>query len=66
MHAVVANELTTRKQKVTIVTRAGETVVETDQAHPDVESPVVDFLVKEQTIHIQSSDQKLRSLGANG
>ncbi|CAM6097822.1 unnamed protein product [Calypogeia fissa] len=53
MHAVVANELVTRKQKVTIVTKDGETVVERDQANADVESPLVTFLVKEQTSHIQ-------------
>jgi phosphopantothenate-cysteine ligase len=43
MHAVVANELETRKQKVIVVTSEGETVVEKDASQPVVEIPLVDF-----------------------
>ncbi|KAH7433658.1 hypothetical protein KP509_07G079600 [Ceratopteris richardii] len=44
VHAVVANELNTRRKKVTIVTANGDTVIErTDQA-PDVEMELVGFL----------------------
>jgi phosphopantothenate-cysteine ligase len=54
MDAVVANELVTRKDKVTIVTNERETIVERDQANPDVESPIVKFLVNQQTNSIAS------------
>ena len=43
MHAVVANELETRKQKVIVVTSEGETVVEKNASQPVVEIPLVDF-----------------------
>ena len=43
MHAVVANELETRKQKVIVVTSEGETVVEKDASQPVVEILLVDF-----------------------
>ncbi|KAL2634562.1 hypothetical protein R1flu_006041 [Riccia fluitans] len=55
MHAVVANELATRKQKVVIVTRAGETHVERTDVHQDVEAPLVSTLIDQQTSYIESS-----------
>lgn len=44
VHAVVANELLTRSNKVTVVTAYGETVLEKDTAHPDVEMLLIKFL----------------------
>jgi phosphopantothenate-cysteine ligase len=54
-HAVVANELQTRKQKVIVVTDSGETIVERDESHTDVEIPLVDFLINQQTSYINAS-----------
>lgn len=55
MHAVVANELQTRKQKVIVVTDRGETIVERDESHTDVEILLVDFLINQQTSYISAS-----------
>jgi phosphopantothenate-cysteine ligase len=55
MHAVVANELQTRKQKVIVVTDRGETIVERDESHTDVEILLVDFLINQQTSYINAS-----------
>lgn len=46
MHAVVANELLTRKQKVVVITAEGETTL-TNSSFQDVEKPLVDFLVQQ-------------------
>lgn len=56
MHAVVANELETRKQKVIVVTSEGETVVEKDASQSDVEIPLVQFLVAQQTSYIEAQE----------
>lgn len=55
MHAVVANELETRKQKVTVVTSEGQKLVEKDASQADVEIPLVNFLIAQQTSYIESS-----------
>ncbi|GMH14817.1 hypothetical protein Nepgr_016658 [Nepenthes gracilis] len=46
MHAVVANELSTRKEVVVVVTGSGNTCIRRDksQAGSDVESPLIDLL----------------------
>ncbi|OAE27158.1 hypothetical protein AXG93_4666s1290 [Marchantia polymorpha subsp. ruderalis] len=53
MHAVVANELVTRNQRVVIVTKEGETVLEKTEATQDVEAPLVNFIVEQQTSYIE-------------
>ncbi|KAL3693370.1 hypothetical protein R1sor_007021 [Riccia sorocarpa] len=55
MHAVIANELVTRKQKVVLVTKSGETVVERADAHQDVEAPLVSALIDQQTKYVEIS-----------
>ncbi|XP_024388326.1 phosphopantothenate--cysteine ligase 2 isoform X1 [Physcomitrium patens] len=54
MHAVVANELETRKQKVIVVTNEGQVLVEKDASQADVEIPLVDFLIAQQTSYIEA------------
>jgi phosphopantothenate-cysteine ligase len=55
MHAVVANELETRKQKVIVVTSEGQKLVEKDAFQADVEIPLVKFLIAQQTSYIEAS-----------
>ncbi|KAJ7527321.1 hypothetical protein O6H91_16G048400 [Diphasiastrum complanatum] len=55
MHAVVANELLTRKERVIVVTDDGEIALEKGKRYPDVEVPLVDFLLNMQTTYIQDS-----------
>ncbi|XP_024538243.1 phosphopantothenate--cysteine ligase 1 [Selaginella moellendorffii] len=52
MHAVVANELETRKNKVVVVTRKVEMVLEKGDC-PDIELPLVNCLVARQTMYLQ-------------
>jgi phosphopantothenate-cysteine ligase len=47
VHAVVANELSTRKEKVIVVTDQSQTVIEKKGVGMDVEEPLIDFLIKE-------------------
>lgn len=56
VHAVVANELVTRRSKVTVVTREGEHVIEKDDKHPDVEMLLVDFLQGKHTEILNNVD----------
>ena len=60
MHAVVANELLTRKEEVIVVTsnekisvRRGKTEAEADA---DVESPLIKLLVEKHSAYIGDSD----------
>eukprot|EP00252_Welwitschia_mirabilis_P000374 TRINITY_DN10399_c0_g1_i1.p1 TRINITY_DN10399_c0_g1~~TRINITY_DN10399_c0_g1_i1.p1 ORF type:complete len:321 (+),score=58.36 TRINITY_DN10399_c0_g1_i1:210-1172(+) len=46
VHAVVANELSTRKERVFVITNEGETIVQRDGVGMDVEKPLIDFLIK--------------------
>ncbi|XP_074272841.1 phosphopantothenate--cysteine ligase 2-like [Silene latifolia] len=59
MHAVVANELETRKEEVTIVTPDEKTCIRRDKAdaRSDVESPLVKLLVKMHTAYILKNVQ---------
>lgn len=50
MHAVVANELSTRKQEVTVVTSDGVTRVCRENEVSDVEKPLIDLLSQ---IHVE-------------
>ncbi|EFJ26897.1 hypothetical protein SELMODRAFT_172589 [Selaginella moellendorffii] len=52
MHAVVANELETRKNKVVVVTRKVEMVLEKGDCS-DIELPLVNCLVAQQTMYLQ-------------
>ncbi|GAB2282662.1 Phosphopantothenate--cysteine ligase 2 [Dionaea muscipula] len=57
MHAVVANELSTRKEVVIVVSNSGKTYIHRDKSQPgsDVESPLIDLLVQRHSIYIQCS-----------
>ncbi|KAL6965136.1 Phosphopantothenate--cysteine ligase 2 [Sarracenia purpurea var. burkii] len=58
MHAVVANELSTRKQVVVVVTKNEKIWVRRDQADAkaDVESPLIKLLVTKHSSYIDDSD----------
>lgn len=58
MHAVVANELLTRKDVVTVVTSSEKIPVHRNKAKSgaDVEDPLVRLLVDKHTSYIQDSD----------
>lgn len=57
MHAVVANELSTRKEEVTVVTSRGNISVFRDKTNVDavVESPLIKLLVERHSVHIEDS-----------
>ncbi|XP_051123630.1 phosphopantothenate--cysteine ligase 2-like isoform X2 [Andrographis paniculata] len=57
MHMVVANELLTRKEEVTVVTKSGNITVQRDrtQAGADVEDPLVKFIVEKHSDYISST-----------
>ncbi|KAJ1406794.1 DNA/pantothenate metabolism flavoprotein, C-terminal, partial [Sesbania bispinosa] len=57
MHAVVANELSTRKEQVVVVTRAEKITVQRDksQAVNDVENPLIKLLSGRHTTYIEDS-----------
>ena len=61
MHAVVANELFTRKEVVTLVTSSGNIPVYRDKtkADADVECPLIGLLVERHSAHID--DARLQS-----
>ncbi|KAJ8899130.1 hypothetical protein K2173_010613 [Erythroxylum novogranatense] len=58
MHMVVANELLTRKEEVTIVTNNGNIPVHRDKTQPcsDVEQPLVELLVHKHSAYVDDSD----------
>lgn len=59
MHGVVANELATRKEEVTLVTLHGNTCIHRDKTLPgdDVERPLIKTLVDKHTAYIEESIQ---------
>ncbi|XP_074330624.1 phosphopantothenate--cysteine ligase 2-like isoform X2 [Apium graveolens] len=59
MHAVVANELLTRKEEVTVVTTNGNISVYRDKSKgmTDVESPLIELLVEKHSEHIEDSNK---------
>lgn len=58
VHAVVANELLTRKEEVTVVTSNGNIPVRRDKSHAssDVENPLIELLVSRHSDYIKDSD----------
>ncbi|KAL2892895.1 Phosphopantothenate--cysteine ligase 2 [Bienertia sinuspersici] len=54
MHAVVANELVTRKEEVTVVTTHGKICIRRE-AGDDVENPLIELLVQKHTAHIEGN-----------
>lgn len=57
MHAVVANELSTRKEQVVVVTSADKITVQRDQSHSgnDVENPLIQLLSERHATYIKDS-----------
>lgn len=57
MHSVVANELSTRKEEVTVVTSNGNISVHRDKTRSgsDVEDPLVEHLVDRHSTYIKDS-----------
>ncbi|XP_059630466.1 phosphopantothenate--cysteine ligase 2-like [Cornus florida] len=57
MHAVVANELLTRKEEVVVVTSSGMISVHRDntQSGADVERPLIELLVERHSAYIEAS-----------
>jgi phosphopantothenate-cysteine ligase len=55
VHAVVANELLTRRKKVTVVTIKEEEIVEKDDLHPDLEMPLVSLLKEKHSAYIMNA-----------
>ncbi|KAK9270479.1 hypothetical protein L1049_026059 [Liquidambar formosana] len=58
MHAVVANELLSRKEEVIVVTSSGNITVRRDksQAGNDVENPLIKILVGRHSAYIEDPD----------
>ncbi|KAL9229800.1 hypothetical protein vseg_005229 [Gypsophila vaccaria] len=59
MHAVVANELETRKEEVTVVTSNKNICIRRDKSDPgsDVESPLIKLIAEMHTVYIQENLQ---------
>lgn len=59
MHAVVANELATRKEEVTLVTLHGNACIHRDKTLPgdDVERPLIQLLIEQHTAYIENNIQ---------
>ncbi|XAR48600.1 Phosphopantothenate--cysteine ligase [Bertholletia excelsa] len=64
MHAVVANELLTRKEEVTVVTSSEKITVRRDKtdAQADVESPLINLLVEKHSAYIEDPKEEYLSL----
>lgn len=54
MHAVVANELSTRKEVVILVTDNGKAYVYRENDHSDIESPLIKLLVDKHSTFINA------------
>ncbi|KAL7595485.1 hypothetical protein Lser_V15G29680 [Lactuca serriola] len=59
MNAVVANELSSRKEVVILVTNSGKVSVYRDNKDSDVESPLIKLLVDKHSAHISASHECL-------
>ena len=59
VHAVVANELLTRRTKVIVVTMEEEKVVEKNDIHPDLEMPLVNILQGKHTDYINECQRNV-------
>ncbi|KAJ4849651.1 Phosphopantothenate--cysteine ligase 2 [Turnera subulata] len=55
MHMVVANELSTRKEEVTVVSPSGKIPVHRDKTQPgsDVEKPLIELIVDRHSVHVK-------------
>lgn len=53
MHAVVANELTTRKEEVVVVTSNKKITVRRCHQDEDVEKPLIELLIMQHSQYIQ-------------
>lgn len=56
MHAVVANELATRKEEVTVVTLHGKTCIRREPG-TDIENAIIQLLAERHAAHIQDTLQ---------
>lgn len=56
MHAVVANELATRKEEVTVVTIHGNACIRRE-AGDDIENPLIQLLAEKHRVHIEANMQ---------
>lgn len=58
MHMVVANELSTRKEEVIVVTSDGKIPVHRDKTQPgsDVEKPLIQLLVDRHSAYLKDSE----------
>ena len=56
MHAVIANELATRKEEVTVVTPDGKTCIRREVGD-DIENPLVELLVEKHMTHVAGTPQ---------
>ncbi|XP_050870794.1 phosphopantothenate--cysteine ligase 2 isoform X1 [Lathyrus oleraceus] len=57
MHAVVANELSTRKEKVVVITRTEKITVLRETSESDVENPLIKFLSERHATYIKDSSR---------
>ena len=57
MHVVVANELSTRKKEVIVVTETGKVRITIDDAHQEVEEKLIDLLVEQHSHYIEESTE---------
>ncbi|CAA6665100.1 unnamed protein product [Spirodela intermedia] len=57
MHVVVANELSTRKKEVVVVTDTGKVKVRTDEQHREVEEKLIDLLIEQHSHYIEESEK---------
>ncbi|XP_020520163.1 phosphopantothenate--cysteine ligase 2, partial [Amborella trichopoda] len=55
VHMVVANELSTRKEQVIVITGNDVITVQRENPHSDVEKPLVDLIVERHMAHTQQS-----------
>lgn len=55
MNAVVANELSSRKEVVILVTNSGKVSVYRDNKDSDVESPLIKLLVDKHSAHMNTT-----------
>ncbi|XXG68719.1 hypothetical protein AAC387_Pa06g1740 [Persea americana] len=55
MHVVVANELSTRKEEVVVLTTEGSVTVRRENGIEDVEKPLIELLVEKHSAYIEQS-----------
>lgn len=55
MHLVVANELSTRKEEVVVLTSDGNVTVRRENIVEDVENPLIKLVVEKHSAYIEQS-----------